>query len=124
MKANAQLVNGVTTLAEDKLAEALGVHVLRDSSGLLVYSDFPFHFSGNDDAALKVELFNLLNLRLKVDGEYVTFFNPKQGITELVFTHLRLWKTRRRRTPHSSWPGSKYPLKVRRKWNSCLHGFM
>ncbi|OAS17971.1 hypothetical protein [Paenibacillus oryzisoli] len=72
------MVNGVTTLAEDKLAEALGVHVLRDSSGLLVYSDFPFHFSGNDDAALKEELFNLLNLRLKVDGEYAAFFNPKQ----------------------------------------------
>ncbi|NQX60823.1 cadherin-like beta sandwich domain-containing protein [Paenibacillus qinlingensis] len=73
--ANAQMVNGAVTLPAGKLAESLGVHLHHDTSGLLVYSERPFEFA---DPALQEELTQLLNLRLKVDGEHVAFFNPKQ----------------------------------------------
>ncbi|WP_171631498.1 cadherin-like beta sandwich domain-containing protein [Paenibacillus plantarum] len=77
-KANAQMVNGAVTLPAEKLAEALGVHLHQDTSGLLVYSERPFEFASPADTALQEELTQLLNLRLKVDGEHVAFFNPKQ----------------------------------------------
>lgn len=75
-EANAKVVDGKTVLPAEKLAEALGVKLLKDASGLLVFSDSTFDFSGSGDGALKEELLRLLNLRLTLDGEYASFFNP------------------------------------------------
>ncbi|RAV06438.1 cadherin-like beta sandwich domain-containing protein [Paenibacillus sp. YN15] len=75
---SAKVVNGKTVLPAEKLAEALGVKLLQDSSGLLVYSDKDFDFSDSGDAALREELLRLLGLRLTLDGEYAAFFNPAQ----------------------------------------------